>query len=152
MLWHNLVSFNTSDYSWWCPCLRLHSNLFLGPPLSHTPRTFFARPYFHDQKSSHCASGLCRPTSENTHASCLSFSSRRKWVLTMYCALHRPPRPMNLTNDYALSHSMPTTGNPYSTKQWVPALRLTSALAGQSPTTGYMERREATPLKSPLLQ
>ncbi|XP_062336757.1 dystrobrevin alpha isoform X9 [Osmerus eperlanus] len=27
-----------------------------------------------------------------------------------------PPRPMNLTNDYALSHSMPTTGNPYSTK------------------------------------
>ncbi|XP_067108514.1 dystrobrevin alpha isoform X11 [Osmerus mordax] len=27
-----------------------------------------------------------------------------------------PPRPMNLTNDYTLSHSMPTTGNPYSTK------------------------------------
>lgn len=27
-----------------------------------------------------------------------------------------PPRPMNMTNDYALSHSMPITGNPYSTK------------------------------------
>ncbi|XP_060900847.1 dystrobrevin alpha isoform X14 [Labrus mixtus] len=27
-----------------------------------------------------------------------------------------PPRPMNFTNDYALSHSMPTSGNPYSTK------------------------------------
>ncbi|KAM4550943.1 dystrobrevin alpha isoform 9-T9 [Odontesthes bonariensis] len=27
-----------------------------------------------------------------------------------------PPRPVNLTNDYTLSHSMPTSGNPYSTK------------------------------------
>ncbi|KAM9350148.1 dystrobrevin alpha [Symphorus nematophorus] len=27
-----------------------------------------------------------------------------------------PPRPVNITNDYALSHSMPTSGNPYSTK------------------------------------
>ncbi|KAM6948711.1 dystrobrevin alpha [Aplochiton taeniatus] len=27
-----------------------------------------------------------------------------------------PPRPMNITNDYALSHSMPTSGNPYSSK------------------------------------
>ncbi|KAM9719576.1 dystrobrevin alpha isoform 2-T3 [Menidia menidia] len=27
-----------------------------------------------------------------------------------------PPRPVNLTNDYSLSHSMPTSGNPYSTK------------------------------------
>uniref|UniRef100_A0A671UU54 Dystrobrevin n=2 Tax=Sparus aurata TaxID=8175 RepID=A0A671UU54_SPAAU len=28
-----------------------------------------------------------------------------------------PPRPMNITNDYSLSHSMPTSGNPYSTKK-----------------------------------
>ncbi|XP_041848910.1 dystrobrevin alpha isoform X6 [Melanotaenia boesemani] len=28
-----------------------------------------------------------------------------------------PPRPVNLTNDYSLSHSMPTSGNPYSTKK-----------------------------------
>ncbi|XP_055722188.1 dystrobrevin alpha-like isoform X3 [Salvelinus fontinalis] len=27
-----------------------------------------------------------------------------------------PPRPMNSTNDFMLSHSMPTSGNPYSTK------------------------------------
>uniref|UniRef100_A0A1A8RNG3 Dystrobrevin n=1 Tax=Nothobranchius rachovii TaxID=451742 RepID=A0A1A8RNG3_9TELE len=27
-----------------------------------------------------------------------------------------PPRPMNLANDYSFSHSMPTSGNPYSTK------------------------------------
>uniref|UniRef100_A0A8D3BCX2 Dystrobrevin n=1 Tax=Scophthalmus maximus TaxID=52904 RepID=A0A8D3BCX2_SCOMX len=27
-----------------------------------------------------------------------------------------PPRPVNATNDYSLSHSMPTSGNPYSTK------------------------------------
>ncbi|XP_044076461.1 dystrobrevin alpha isoform X16 [Siniperca chuatsi] len=27
-----------------------------------------------------------------------------------------PPRPVNFTNDYSLSHSMPTSGNPYSTK------------------------------------
>ncbi|XP_040910944.1 dystrobrevin alpha isoform X10 [Toxotes jaculatrix] len=27
-----------------------------------------------------------------------------------------PPRPVNITNDYSLSHSMPTSGNPYSTK------------------------------------
>ncbi|KAG8014209.1 Dystrobrevin beta [Nibea albiflora] len=28
----------------------------------------------------------------------------------------QPPRPVNITNDYSLSHSMPTSGNPYSTK------------------------------------
>ncbi|XP_071782548.1 dystrobrevin alpha [Centroberyx gerrardi] len=28
-----------------------------------------------------------------------------------------PPRPVNITNEYALSHSMPTSGNPYSTKK-----------------------------------
>ncbi|XP_045908427.1 dystrobrevin alpha isoform X1 [Micropterus dolomieu] len=28
-----------------------------------------------------------------------------------------PPRPVNFTNDYSLSHSMPTSGNPYSTKK-----------------------------------
>ncbi|XP_075953369.1 dystrobrevin alpha isoform X2 [Anarhichas minor] len=27
-----------------------------------------------------------------------------------------PPRPVNIINDYSLSHSMPTSGNPYSTK------------------------------------
>ncbi|XP_029686868.1 dystrobrevin alpha isoform X1 [Takifugu rubripes] len=27
-----------------------------------------------------------------------------------------PPRPINVTTDYSLSHSMPTSGNPYSTK------------------------------------
>ncbi|KAL7386712.1 hypothetical protein ABVT39_012323 [Epinephelus coioides] len=28
-----------------------------------------------------------------------------------------PPRPVNIANDYSLSHSMPTSGNPYSTKK-----------------------------------
>uniref|UniRef100_A0A665WXV6 Dystrobrevin n=1 Tax=Echeneis naucrates TaxID=173247 RepID=A0A665WXV6_ECHNA len=28
-----------------------------------------------------------------------------------------PPRPVSITNDYSLSHSMPTSGNPYSTKK-----------------------------------
>lgn len=28
-----------------------------------------------------------------------------------------PPRPMNIPNDYSFSHSMPTSGNPYSTKK-----------------------------------
>ncbi|XP_053185674.1 dystrobrevin alpha [Scomber japonicus] len=28
-----------------------------------------------------------------------------------------PPRPVNITNEYALSHSMPTSGNPFSTKK-----------------------------------
>uniref|UniRef100_A0A3P8QGA3 Dystrobrevin n=1 Tax=Astatotilapia calliptera TaxID=8154 RepID=A0A3P8QGA3_ASTCA len=28
-----------------------------------------------------------------------------------------PPRPVNITNDYSFSHSMPTSGNPYSTKK-----------------------------------
>ncbi|XP_023191552.1 dystrobrevin alpha isoform X7 [Xiphophorus maculatus] len=28
-----------------------------------------------------------------------------------------PPRPVNITNDYSLSHSMPISGNPYSTKK-----------------------------------
>ncbi|XP_028449901.1 dystrobrevin alpha isoform X6 [Perca flavescens] len=28
-----------------------------------------------------------------------------------------PPRPVNISNDYSLSHSMPTSGNPYSTKK-----------------------------------
>lgn len=35
------------------------------------------------------------------------------------CFLSRPPRPVNITSDYSLSHSMPTSGNPYSTKKWV---------------------------------
>ncbi|XP_044223628.1 dystrobrevin alpha isoform X5 [Thunnus albacares] len=29
-----------------------------------------------------------------------------------------PPRPVNITNEYSLSHSMPTSGNPYSTKNF----------------------------------
>lgn len=33
--------------------------------------------------------------------------------------LSRPPRPVNVATDYSLSHSMPTSGNPYSTKKWV---------------------------------
>ncbi|KAM6918736.1 dystrobrevin alpha isoform 4-T5 [Xenentodon cancila] len=28
-----------------------------------------------------------------------------------------PPRPVNIANDYSLSHSMPSSGNPYSTKK-----------------------------------
>uniref|UniRef100_A0A8C6MLH2 Dystrobrevin n=1 Tax=Nothobranchius furzeri TaxID=105023 RepID=A0A8C6MLH2_NOTFU len=28
-----------------------------------------------------------------------------------------PPRPVNLANDYSFSHTMPTSGNPYSTKK-----------------------------------
>uniref|UniRef100_A0A672ZF12 Dystrobrevin n=1 Tax=Sphaeramia orbicularis TaxID=375764 RepID=A0A672ZF12_9TELE len=28
-----------------------------------------------------------------------------------------PPRPVNITNEYSFSHSMPTSGNPYSTKK-----------------------------------
>uniref|UniRef100_A0A7N8YJ89 Dystrobrevin n=1 Tax=Mastacembelus armatus TaxID=205130 RepID=A0A7N8YJ89_9TELE len=31
-----------------------------------------------------------------------------------------PPRPVNITNDYSFSHSMPTSGNPYSTKNHPP--------------------------------
>uniref|UniRef100_A0A7N8XFB2 Dystrobrevin, alpha n=1 Tax=Mastacembelus armatus TaxID=205130 RepID=A0A7N8XFB2_9TELE len=30
-----------------------------------------------------------------------------------------PPRPVNITNDYSFSHSMPTSGNPYSTKNFL---------------------------------
>ncbi|XP_030218630.1 dystrobrevin alpha isoform X11 [Gadus morhua] len=30
-----------------------------------------------------------------------------------------PPRPVNITNEYALSHSMPTSGNPFSTKHFL---------------------------------
>ena len=37
---------------------------------------------------------------------------------SVFCLLgYRPPRPVNITNEYALSHSMPTSGNPFSTKQ-----------------------------------
>ncbi|XP_068196643.1 dystrobrevin alpha isoform X6 [Antennarius striatus] len=35
---------------------------------------------------------------------------------TLNLAHIAPPRPVNITNDYSFSHSMPTTGNPYSTK------------------------------------
>uniref|UniRef100_A0AAQ4PQP5 Dystrobrevin, alpha n=1 Tax=Gasterosteus aculeatus aculeatus TaxID=481459 RepID=A0AAQ4PQP5_GASAC len=37
-------------------------------------------------------------------------------VLSTFDFPFRPPRPVNVTNDYSLSHSMPTSGNPYSTK------------------------------------
>ncbi|XP_044076453.1 dystrobrevin alpha isoform X9 [Siniperca chuatsi] len=48
-----------------------------------------------------------------------------------------PPRPVNFTNDYSLSHSMPTSGNPYSTKkeilQEIQRLRLQHEEASQPP-------------------
>ncbi|XP_028329594.1 dystrobrevin alpha isoform X2 [Gouania willdenowi] len=34
-----------------------------------------------------------------------------------------PPRPVNLSNDYTLSHSMPSSGNPYSSKQSTEAVQ-----------------------------
>uniref|UniRef100_A0A8C8FU90 Dystrobrevin n=1 Tax=Oncorhynchus tshawytscha TaxID=74940 RepID=A0A8C8FU90_ONCTS len=35
-----------------------------------------------------------------------------------------PPRPLNSTNDFMLSHSMPTSGNPYSTKNYLTAVNM----------------------------
>uniref|UniRef100_A0A6Q2WXQ4 Dystrobrevin n=1 Tax=Esox lucius TaxID=8010 RepID=A0A6Q2WXQ4_ESOLU len=42
-----------------------------------------------------------------------------------------PPRPMNSTNDFMLSHSMPTSGNPYSTKQFNYSLDVADRLADE---------------------
>ncbi|KAM6990674.1 dystrobrevin alpha isoform 9-T9 [Tautogolabrus adspersus] len=44
-----------------------------------------------------------------------------------------PPRPMNFTNDYALSHSMPTSGNPYSTKNRNNDVEIRKTLTGAAP-------------------
>ncbi|XP_065810209.1 dystrobrevin alpha isoform X2 [Labrus bergylta] len=44
-----------------------------------------------------------------------------------------PPRPMNFTNDYALSHSMPTSGNPYSTKNRNNDVEIRKPLTGAAP-------------------
>uniref|UniRef100_A0A8C8FRM0 Dystrobrevin n=1 Tax=Oncorhynchus tshawytscha TaxID=74940 RepID=A0A8C8FRM0_ONCTS len=40
-----------------------------------------------------------------------------------------PPRPLNSTNDFMLSHSMPTSGNPYSTKKLNYSLDVPNRLA-----------------------
>uniref|UniRef100_A0A8C7REY7 Dystrobrevin n=1 Tax=Oncorhynchus mykiss TaxID=8022 RepID=A0A8C7REY7_ONCMY len=42
-----------------------------------------------------------------------------------------PPRPMNSTNDFMLSHSMPTSGNPYSTKKLNYSLDVPNRLADE---------------------
>ncbi|KAM6990672.1 dystrobrevin alpha isoform 7-T7 [Tautogolabrus adspersus] len=48
-----------------------------------------------------------------------------------------PPRPMNFTNDYALSHSMPTSGNPYSTKKLNYNLDVADRLADEHTLIGF---------------
>ncbi|KAG7262468.1 hypothetical protein CRUP_007180, partial [Coryphaenoides rupestris] len=42
-----------------------------------------------------------------------------------------PPRPVNIANEYALSHSMPTSGNPFSTKQLNYKLEVADRLADE---------------------
>uniref|UniRef100_A0A3P8RWZ9 Dystrobrevin n=2 Tax=Amphiprion percula TaxID=161767 RepID=A0A3P8RWZ9_AMPPE len=44
-----------------------------------------------------------------------------------------PPRPVNITNDYSLSHSMPTSGNPYSTKNKNNDVEYRKPLTGAAP-------------------
>nr|XP_046264142.1 dystrobrevin alpha isoform X4 [Scatophagus argus] len=44
-----------------------------------------------------------------------------------------PPRPVNITNDYSLSHSMPTSGNPYSTKNKNDVVEQRKPLTGAAP-------------------
>ncbi|KAM3604280.1 uncharacterized protein V6R79_008795 [Siganus canaliculatus] len=44
-----------------------------------------------------------------------------------------PPRPVNITNDYSLSHSMPTSGNPYSTKNNNDDVEQRKPLTGAAP-------------------
>ncbi|XP_038573788.1 dystrobrevin alpha isoform X5 [Micropterus salmoides] len=44
-----------------------------------------------------------------------------------------PPRPVNFTNDYSLSHSMPTSGNPYSTKNKNNDVEQRKLLTGAAP-------------------
>ncbi|XP_037643436.1 dystrobrevin alpha isoform X9 [Sebastes umbrosus] len=47
-----------------------------------------------------------------------------------------PPRPVNITNDYSLSHSMPTSGNPYSTKKLNYNLEVADRLADEHALIG----------------
>ncbi|XP_067330841.1 dystrobrevin alpha isoform X2 [Channa argus] len=44
-----------------------------------------------------------------------------------------PPRPVNITNDYSFSHSMPTSGNPYSTKNKHNDVEQKKPLTGSAP-------------------
>ncbi|XP_028987705.1 dystrobrevin alpha isoform X3 [Betta splendens] len=44
-----------------------------------------------------------------------------------------PPRPVNITNDYSFSHSMPTSGNPYSTKNKNNDVEQRKPLTGAAP-------------------
>ncbi|XP_042284775.1 dystrobrevin alpha isoform X4 [Thunnus maccoyii] len=44
-----------------------------------------------------------------------------------------PPRPVNITNEYSLSHSMPTSGNPYSTKNKNDDVEHRKPLTGAAP-------------------
>ncbi|XP_005912688.1 dystrobrevin alpha isoform X4 [Simochromis diagramma] len=44
-----------------------------------------------------------------------------------------PPRPVNITNDYSFSHSMPTSGNPYSTKNKNNVVGQRKPLTGAAP-------------------
>ncbi|XP_038159777.1 dystrobrevin alpha isoform X3 [Cyprinodon tularosa] len=63
-----------------------------------------------------------------------------------------PPRPVNITNDYSLSHSMPTSGNPYSTKKLNYNLDVADRLADEHVLIGlYVNLLQNSP-KSCLLE
>ncbi|KAM4727916.1 dystrobrevin alpha isoform 2-T2 [Anableps anableps] len=63
-----------------------------------------------------------------------------------------PPRPVNITNDYSLSHSMPTSGNPYSTKKLKYNLDVADRLADEHVLIGlYVNLLQNSP-KSCLLE
>ncbi|XP_056148499.1 LOW QUALITY PROTEIN: dystrobrevin alpha [Lampris incognitus] len=73
------------------------------------------------------------PAKKLSHAlsKSLSCASSREPLHPMLCEMPEkplnlahivPPRPVNMTSEYALSHSMPTSGNPYSTKKAAPDL------------------------------
>ncbi|KAM8850717.1 dystrobrevin alpha isoform 2-T4 [Spinachia spinachia] len=47
-----------------------------------------------------------------------------------------PPRPVNVTNDYSLSHSMPTSGNPYSSRKLNWNLEVADRLADEHALIG----------------
>ncbi|XP_010781685.1 dystrobrevin alpha isoform X6 [Notothenia coriiceps] len=63
-----------------------------------------------------------------------------------------PPRPLNITSDYSFSNSMPTSGNPYSTKKLSYNLDVADRLADEHALIGlYVKLLQKNP-KSCLLE
>lgn len=105
---------SVSVFSMWCKlcmltfsclvlflCYEIGTRGKLPDKVSYCMSIYHRRPYFTRAQTLTCTYTKL----ENLYGNTVNF--------------FRPPRPVTSGNEYMLSHSMPSSGNPYSSKTWV---------------------------------